>query len=271
MLMDITSVVAAAALIATFLASRLAARRIGSFVAKQDERLSHTVHELRTPLTSVLTVFAMLRGGYASTDSERSEFLDEGELAARHLAFLVDDMLDGVAMAAGRLSLTIGDHRVADVVGDAVRLLGTVARHRDVTVTGAVPSDIFVRTDPRRMLQVLFNLIGNALKFSPPGTRVTVDAVATGDTVRVRVADEGVGVVPALRQQLFTPFGREDGHGPGGTGLGLHITKSLVTHLQGTIGYEPGAEHGSVFWFELPRVAANDVVAAGLQPLAVAR
>ncbi len=260
MLLDITSVAAAAALVATFLASRLAGRRVRGLVARQEERLAHTVHELRTPLTSVLTVFEMLRGGYATTAAERAEFLDEGELAGRHLAFLVDDMLDGAALAAGHLSLTIGEHRVAHVVADAVRLLGTVARHRDVTLAAAVPGDLAVRADSRRLLQVLFNLIGNALKFSPPGTRVEIGAAASGEAVRVHVADEGPGVPETLRERLFTPFGREHRGGPAGTGLGLHITKGLITHMRGTIGYEPGAVRGSVFWFELPRAGARDVV-----------
>ena len=263
MLLDISSVAAATALAATFVASRLYGRRIRVLVERQEERLTHTVHELRTPLTSVMTVFALLRGGQA-TGTDRGEFLDEGELAARHLAFLVDDMLDGAALAAGRLSLAIGEHAVADVAGDAVRLLGAVARHRGITLSaGGVPGDLAVHADPRRLLQVLFNLVGNALKFSPPGSTVAIDAAPCGDAARVRVTDAGPGVAATLRERLFTPFGREHHGGPAGTGLGLHVTKGLVEHMGGRIGYQQAPGGGSVFWFELPLAhVASPAVAA---------
>lgn len=230
---------------------------------RRDEQLAHTAHELRTPLTSVLTALELLREGYATTRAETEEFLDEADLAARHLAFLVNDVLDGASMAAGRLRLDLGDHRVGTLVADGLRVLGLQAERRGIAVAAApIPADLAVHTDPRRFLQVLFNLVGNAVKFSAPGQPVRIDVAAEAATVRVTVVDHGPGVPRELMPRLFEPFERGSSHGQASTGLGLHITRLLVEQMHGRIGYRPGRERGSEFWFELPRAVVLDATIA---------
>jgi signal transduction histidine kinase len=234
--------------------ARLRARRA---LAVRKEQLAHTAHELRTPLTSVLTAIEMLRAGYATTAAETDEFLGEADLAARHLAFLVNDVLDDAALAAGRLRLEREVHAVHRLLGDALALLGVQAQRRGVTVT-APPIDpaIAVQADARRVLQVLFNLLGNAVKFSAAGEPIRLDVTATADAVRIAIVDNGPGVPRELRPRLFQPFGRgSNSNGSAGTGLGLHITKRLVEAMGGAIGYLPRPLRGSEFWFELPRAA----------------
>lgn len=233
---------------------RAHAAALQAALRRRDEQLAHTAHELRTPLTSVLTALELLREGYATTQAETEEFLDEADLAARHLAYLVNDVLDGASMAAGRLRLDLGDHRVGTLIGDGLRVLGLQAQRRGIGVTAsAIPADLAVHTDPRRFLQVLFNLVGNAVKFSAPGQPVRIDVGADATHVRIAVVDHGPGVPRELVPRLFEPFERGSSHGQASTGLGLHITRLLVEQMHGHIGYRPGRERGSEFWFELPR------------------
>lgn len=240
---------------------RAHAKALQRSLQRRDEQLAHTAHELRTPLTSVLTALEMLRLGYATTEAERSEFLDEADLAARHLAYLVNDVLDGASMAAGRLRLDVGEHRVAELVTDGLRVLGLQAERRGVPVTTATSDpELAVRADPRRFLQVLFNLVGNAVKFSAPGEPVHIDVQAAGDAVRIEIVDRGPGVPRELLPHLFEPFERGQAGGQPSTGLGLHITKRLVEQMQGRIGHSepPAGRRGATFWFELPRVTARE-------------
>jgi signal transduction histidine kinase len=232
-------------------------RDLMAALARRDQHLAHTAHELRTPLTSVLTALEMVRDGYATTPAEQAEFLDEADLAARHLTYLVNDVLDSAALAAGALQLDCGRHRVSSLLRDGLRILGLQAQRRGIAVDcEPVPDDIGVHTDGRRFLQVLFNLLGNALKFSTAGQPIRIAVEPRPERVRVRIIDQGPGVPPELRDRLFTPFGRGgDASGQPSTGLGLHITRQLVHQMGGTIGYLPGHPRGSEFWFEMPAVA----------------
>lgn len=250
---------ATAAALATATVAAAVARRRAVDLARRDRALAHTAHELRTPLTSVLTALEMVRAGYATTPEETAEFLDEAELAARHLVFLVSDVLDGASLAARHLQLDVADHRVEDLIADARRVLGAQAQRRGVPFAcGPLPAGLAVRADRRRCLQVLLNLVGNAIKFSAPGQPVRLELEAFGARVRFAVLDEGPGVPASLRPRLFTPFGRDAGSGADGTGLGLHITQQLVERMGGVIGYAPRVPRGSEFWFELPRAPAHE-------------
>lgn len=229
-------------------------RRHAAALRARREQLAHTAHELRTPLTSILTALEMVRGGYATTVAETEEFLAEADLAARHLGFLVNDVLDEAAINAGHLRIESSDHKVQNLVVDALALLGMQAERRGLSITSApIEPDLLVHGDARRVLQVLFNLLGNAVKFSAPGEPVRLDITATTTRVRFAIVDNGPGVPRDLRPRLFQPFGRGDATGVPSTGLGLHITKGLVERMGGTIGYLPRPLRGSEFWFELPR------------------
>lgn len=255
-----TTVAATAAAFALF---ELERRRTAAALQSRREQLAHTAHELRTPLTSVLTALEMVRGGYATTAAETEEFLAEADLAARHLGFLVNDVLDEAALTAGQLRMEIADHDVRNLVTEALTLLGMQAERRGLAISAApIDAGLRIRADGQRVLQVLFNLLGNAVKFSAPGEPIRLDVTATDARVRIAVVDSGPGVPRDLRPRLFQPFSRGDAHGVPSTGLGLHITKRLVECMGGAIGYLPRPLRGSEFWFELPRVpAANAAIA----------
>lgn len=232
-------------------------RRTTAAMKLRQEQLAHTAHELRTPLTSVLTALEMVRSGYATTAAETEEFLAEADLAARHLGFLVNDVLDEAALAAGQLRVELAQHRVQHLVVDALSLLGMQAERRGLSISAApIDDDLMVVADARRVLQILFNLLGNAVKFSAQGEPIRLDITASDARVRIAVIDSGPGVPRDLRPRLFQPFSRGDAQGVPSTGLGLHITKRLVERMGGAIGYLPRPLRGSEFWFELPRAQA---------------
>lgn len=144
--------------------------------------------------------------------------------------------------------------RAVDINGSYVEGLG--AR---IEIEGTIP-DKLIKGDGHRLLQVLTNLISNAAKFSPPGSVVTIRAAAEAGAVRVEVADSGPGVPAHFVDQLFKRFQQADAPekvGVSGTGLGLAISKSIIDAHGGAIGYRPGAQGGSIFYFSLP-VALRD-------------
>lgn len=254
----------AAALAAGWLARRSHLRQLARCQQRQDAALAHTVHELRTPLASISMALEMVREGYLAEPEELANCLDQAALAARHLGFLVDDVLDSAAIAAGQLRLQRRPHRVADLFAETQELLGVQAETRGLQLRFLAPDPALqVHTDSRRFLQILLNLAANALKFSAPGECITIDAVRLGAMVRFAVHDHGPGVPKHLRERLFQPYGTADdagGNGPS-TGLGLHVCTVLAQQLGGNIGYQPGPTRGSVFWFELP--AASTQTPAG--------
>ena len=234
---------------------------------RRDQQLAYTAHELRTPLSCVVTALELLREGHASTPAETAEFLDQATLAAHHLGFLVNDVLDDAALVAGQLRLHRRDHRLVDLLATAREVIGLQARSRGIALQFAsVPPDLAVHTDARRFLQILFNLLGNALKFTAPGELVQVAVEPRGPSVRCLVVDRGAGVPQAARERLFAAFGCapvDPGQAVPGTGLGLHFCRRLVEQLGGRIGYHPGSDCGSVFWFELPAAVGTATAARG--------
>ncbi|MGE3174935.1 MAG: sensor histidine kinase [Planctomycetota bacterium] len=224
---------------------------------RREEQLANTAHELRTPLTAVTTAIELLRDGYATSPEDWSMFLDQATVAARHMAFLINDVVDLAALECGRISLHVRQQRVQELVFDVAQVMQLTAQQRNVELRiEEPPEDLLVQADRGRFLQVVFNLIGNAIKFSDQGDLVHLIINVDEAGVTFEVHDQGPGVEPEHRERLFTRFGRvHDRSRPaiGGTGLGLHVCKLLVDHMGGQIGHRPREGHGSVFWFSLPR------------------
>lgn len=220
-------------------------------------RLARTVHELRTPLTSVIATLELLKLESVTRD-EAEDLLEGATAAALHLDHLIGDILDEEAIASGRLRLVQGRYRVRDLLDEVARIIGLQAIDRGIHLILDEPDlRLRVLTDERRFVQVALNLIGNALKFAPRGGRIEVRVLPSKSAVRFEVMDNGPGVPPATRDQLFVPFAPIAPHAPvRGTGLGLALTKQLTQLLGGQIGFEPVRPHGSCFWFEVPRAVA---------------
>lgn len=227
-------------------------RKLQGSIRWREEQLAHTAHELRTPLSAIATALEMLREGVASTPAEQQLFVDQAAAASRHMAFLIHDIVDLAAIENGRLRLQMREHRVEDLLADVAKVMALPAQSRDVALDIATaPAGLAVAADRGRFLQVAFNLVANALKFSSAGSKVRVVVECGRSSVRFEVHDEGPGVDERNRGDLFTRFSTNATTGEG-SGLGLYVSSMLVACMGGAIGHHPGKERGSVFWFSLP-------------------
>jgi len=231
-------------------------QKLATHAQQQEEQVAHTVHELRTPLTTILASLSILDDGVAETEAERESFLRNAITATRHMTFLCNDILDTAAFEAGRLRMDIGPCDVQEILVEAENIMRPIAISRDIALCVEAPHERrTVSGDRSRILQVIFNLVGNAVKYSRDRGRVTLRAQQAANVLAFEVEDDGIGVPVAARSKLFTKYGRV--HAPGatvpGTGIGLYLCRILVEHMGGTIGFdEREGGTGSVFWFTLP-------------------
>ncbi len=216
-------------------------------------------HELRTPLNAILG-FAQVMQMVDLDPEQRSDGVDQIVRAGRHLRDLIDDLLDLSRIEAGQLSVAPEEVDPADVIGEILNLVRPLATSRDIDLSADTPSGsttLSVHADRRCIRQVLINLVGNAVKYTPVGGRVSVDVDTVSDEmVRIGVTDSGPGIAPDSIAELFQPFHRLERHGhmsAEGTGLGLALSAQLTDAMHGRIGVESTLGTGSCFWVELPR------------------
>jgi signal transduction histidine kinase len=227
--------------------------------AALDERraqfLAVVSHELRTPLTSIVSFSELLRGEASGLSPDGIRFLDIIERNADRLLRLIDDLLMLNRLEAGHLPLDVTDVAISALAADAVRNASPVAAKSRVTVHLEAGQGPPVQGDPRRLLQVLDNLIGNAIKFSHPGDPVVVKAAYADGNWRIDVSDTGIGIPPDEAARLFGPFVRGSNAriaGLPGTGLGLSIVKTLVEMHGGYVEVQSALDEGTTFSVYLP-------------------
>lgn len=223
----------------------------------KDEFISTVSHELRTPLTAIHGSLSLLNAGMGGElpDDARELLRICGESCDR-LVRLVNDVLDAEKFHAGQMRHSFSPQPLLPLVETAVRSMLPHAESRHLVLTlQAQPPGPVVSADAERLIQVVVNLLSNALKFSPDGGSVRVLVEVAGSSARVSVTDHGPGVPQEFRPRIFERFAQADGsdrRARGGTGLGLSICHAIVTAHGGRIGFasEPGVE--TVFYFELP-------------------
>jgi len=249
--------------------------------------LSMISHELRAPLTVAKGYIDLAESESAGKNERVREFLHVAADNCKHLAQMIDDLLDISRMEAGRYKIDPQPTRMGKLITQAVASLTGAAAGKGVTLQAHVPADLpLVHADPVRILQVLTNLLNNAIKFTPEGGKITVTAsLATanhrpptavqlpsavggrppalsqveGSAVVITVTDTGIGIPPHELEAIFDKFyqvQRAAEPEPRGVGLGLAICREIVALHGGRIWAESDGQHGSVFRFTLPKADA---------------
>jgi two-component system cell cycle sensor histidine kinase PleC len=223
----------------------------------KSEFLANMSHELRTPLNAINGFSEIMLGEMFGPLGDRRykeyarDILDSGQ----HLLALINDILDMSKIEAGKFSLKLQPVSIEEVVEDAVRLMRNRAEDAGLVLRADLPPLPEVEADYRALKQVMLNLLSNALKFTPRGGRVVVQAERQGEMVRVSVADNGIGISPEDLGRLARPFEQAESQlikTQQGSGLGLALTKSLVELHEGVLEVhsEPGV--GTTVSFTLP-------------------
>ncbi len=223
----------------------------------KDEFLSMMSHEVRTPLNAILGFSELLLDGrFGPLAGKPQQYVDHIHNSGRHLLRLTNDILDVSRIEAGRMELVVETVSLQTVVSEVLESLRPLSEKKSQNLGQKMDGKLTVRADPTRIRQVLTNLVGNAIKFTPTGGSIEVRAHLTGDNVRINVEDDGPGIPAHEREHIFQAFYRLKREGETeGTGLGLSISHRLVEMHGGRLDVESRSGTGSCFFFTLPSVA----------------
>jgi len=219
--------------------------------------LAHMSHELRTPLNAIMGFSELLLdGGPGELKDEQKLCLNDILSSAKHLLYLINDVLDVSKVEARKLDLKQGKLNLSEVASDVVSTLKPLIDDRGHALTISVSQDLpEVFADKSRLMQVLFNLLSNAIKFTPAGGKIELTARVSDGMCEVAVADNGIGIKKEMQSWIFEPFTQiKDSRGgrKEGTGLGLTLAKRLVEMGGGEMWLESEYGKGSKFTFTVP-------------------
>lgn len=248
-------------LVALFLEQLVAALRAAAFQEALEKAnyhksafLANMSHEIRTPLTAILGFSELLGDEFIGPLSpEQHEYVGNVLSAGRHLLGLINDVLDISKVEAGKMALHRSDADLVEIIAGVCVVLRERAESARVTLDTELPDSLQLSIDPRKIKQVLYNYLSNAIKYTPAHSRVLTRLYERGDNVVVEVRDSGPGISEADQEKLFREFSQLDNeHQKEGTGLGLALSRAIVELHGGAVWVdsEPGA--GSTFGFALP-------------------
>lgn len=223
----------------------------------KDEFVSIVSHELRTPLTSINGSLGLIASGMSVDLPEMIiEMVTIAKRNCERLIRLINDLLDLQKMESGMFEIACEKIDLIKLIAQAKEGITGFAETHNVHIELDAELDAcWVEADPDRLLQVLVNLLSNATKYSPPEGTVQVQVIAEGDHVRVNVIDSGSGIPEKMRDRIFEKFMQADSsitRSKGGTGLGLNISRRIITLHGGAIDFESVPGEGTVFYFILP-------------------
>jgi signal transduction histidine kinase len=229
--------------------------------ALRSDFVSHVSHELRTPLAAIIGSIKLILDGRAGDLTEtQGRLLNIVERESGRLMYLINDLLDLAKLEAGRTRIEFEPTDLSQVIAEAVEAIQSLATSKTIQISthteglkGPVPCD------PALIRQVLQNLIGNALKFTPEGGSVRIEALTGPDAIKVNTTDTGIGIPRDKWEAVFNKFEQVGAHqGPvKGTGLGLAICRQIIDRHGGRIWVESEEGVGSTFTFTLPLVQSD--------------
>ncbi len=219
--------------------------------------LANISHEFRTPLSALGASIELLMDQLPDlTPEELGQLLGSIHLGILSLQTLIDNLLEGASIEAGRFRVYPREAAVEAILQQAVATMQPLAEKYGQAIELDLPLNLPpVRADERRTLQVLVNLLSNAIKWGPEGGKVTLGAREEQGSIRVTVEDQGPGIPPGVQEDLFLRFDRarvQEGRGEYGAGLGLSVVKAVVEAQGGQVGAGSREGRGAVFWFTLP-------------------
>ena len=220
----------------------------------RQEFLSNVSHELRTPLTSIIALAETLEAGAIDDEEHNRRFLAIIQKNAARMHRLIDDILELSAIEAGNVKVQPESVQLHALVDDVIGSFSAVAAARSLVVRNLVEPEVRVFADPHRLVQMLTNLIDNAIKFNREGGTVSIKYDSSGGG-RISVEDTGEGIPAHHLDRLFERFYRVDrarSRELGGTGLGLAIVKHLAKAHGGEVTVESRFGEGTQFTIELP-------------------
>src|SRR5947207_2104840 len=231
----------------------------------KSEFLANMSHELRTPLNAIIGFSEVIGQEMAGPlNASQRQYVDDILGAGQHLLSLINDILDLAKVEAGRMELALGDVSIAEALERGMTMHQARATQNAIALDLHVDPDVgFVVADERKIRQVVFNLVSNAVKFTPSGGRVEVRASRHDGVVEVAVADTGIGISPDDQERIFEEFQQaratHSGSASGaveGTGLGLALARRFVELHGGRLWVQSELGSGATFRFTLPAATA---------------
>lgn len=231
--------------------------------------LSSMSHDIRTPMNAIIGFTTLAQSHFADTNLVK-EYLDKILTSSKHLLGLINDILDMSRIESGKVSLDLASHKVSDIMNEVETLFSeqAVSKSIELTMETEIEHD-FVYCDKLRLNQVLINIVGNSMKFTPEGGKISVSLHENSSELRgfniyeFKISDTGIGMSPEFLKNIWTPFERERTStvsGIVGTGLGMSITKSIIELMQGDIRVESEVGKGSTFYVSVSLKQAEQQV-----------
>jgi signal transduction histidine kinase len=232
--------------------------------AAKSDFLAAMSHELRTPLNAIAGYTELLQLGiHGPLNEQQQQDLSRIQRAQKHLLSLINDVLNFTRLEAGKVRIAPRAVKLESLLSAVEAMITPQVQARELRFTRRGDGDLMVFCDPDKAEQVLLNLLTNAVKFTPPGGSVEIDAEAVDGMARISVRDSGVGIAPEKLEVIFEPFvqvERKLTSPQEGAGLGLAISRDLARAMGGDLRVRSTVGEGSIFTFELP--LAKDAVPA---------
>lgn len=245
-------------------ASQLLAKNINNALQARQEAeeasasksmfLSRTSHELRTPLNAILGFAQLLEQDLLPGKQRDSVTLIKG--AGQHLLKLINEVLEIARIESGETSLELTATPINALLEEAIHYISPIGKIRDIGIKCNIAPNLWAKTNRQKLLQVILNLLSNALKYGPVNSTVELNAYQNQDRILIEVQDSGPGIPAELKERLFTPFDRLGAENTKieGTGLGLAVSKQIMLAMNGNINV---AKDKSLFWIEIPACSPN--------------
>jgi len=225
---------------------------------RKQEFVSMISHDVRTPLSAAMNSVELVNMGVCGdlTDDTK-DMLARAERNIKAVLKLINELLDIEKMEAGMLTLEYTEISIKQAIAKSVELVRTIAEQKQVKIEEPL-EDVRVEADEDRLVRVLTNLLGNALKFTPDNSTISISCQNTDNQVTVKVKDEGPGIPPEYLDKVFDRFQQVKGSdAKKGSGLGLAICKAIIEAHKGEIGVTSTPGEGATFWFRIPCKKSN--------------